>query len=461
MNVGKPKLPRKGPDKSYPPSVTQPLGSARHTPILTPSNESYEAFVIKAQAHPPQRSNPANAAPPPYQSPLDYERSYPKRNVDEGDREPSTNVQSNSAESIHPKSKKKERKETPKEKEEREQEKEVKAAERRKERKRLLELGRKVNKAMEDEKVEKKRKKVIQIKQEVVEVTSSEVSEEESAEPSEDPSSSEEEVVVYKTKKSSSKNKRPVSPTFSTNSRMSTGSTQKSPSPPKQGRPGTSSSHLTPQGRDIFPPPKPDPNPPGRSDRRAYSPEDSRRREPSRPPHPPSQQVKSDSQPTIGISTDLTNDQYSTFVLSDGVPNLILLNSSHALSSNGTVPFFKIKPFSNELIVINPFSFNFILALRHHYNTVQFIQLIIHQGINVMPFCNPFFLHHVNGLSLGFMSFTHSLLPLLNAGPCMQQYFIIKKNKVIHNNSFRTVTPSSLNPLVADGSPTNVWYRNY
>jgi len=451
MSSGKPKPPKKGPDKSYPPSVPQPSGSVRHTPILTPSNESYEAFVTKSQAHPPPKSNSVNAAPPPYQSPQDYEKSYPKRNVNEEDRESKTNVLSNTVESVSTKkSKKKERKETSKEKEDREREKERRAAEKRKERKRFQELGRQVAKAMEeDKKVEKKPKKAIQIKQEIIQVTSSEVSEEESSDSSEDSSSSEEEVVAPKIKKSSSKNKRPVSPTFSSSSKMSTGSTQKSPSPPKQGKQSSLSNPPSAQGRDIFPEPKPDLNPPGRSDRRAYSPEDGRRREPSRPPHPLSQQFRSDSHPNIGMSTDLSDDQYSTFKIYKGVPNLILFNSPHVLTSNGTVPFFKIEPFSNELIVINPFLFNFTLALKHHYNTVQFIQILIHQGINILPFCNPFFLHHVSGLSLGFISFTHSLLPLTNAGPCMKHYFIIKENKVVHNNSFRTVDPLTLNSTLS------------
>jgi len=63
MNSGKAKTPRKGPDKPYLPSVSQPSGLARQTPILTPSNESYEAFV-SSKTRPSPQSNPVNAAPP-------------------------------------------------------------------------------------------------------------------------------------------------------------------------------------------------------------------------------------------------------------------------------------------------------------------------------------------------------------------------------------------------------------
>ena len=68
-----------------------------------------------------------------------------------------------------------------------------------------------------------------------------------------------------------------------------------------------------------------------------------------------------------------------------------------------------------------------------------------------MPLCNPVFLHHVNGLTLGLISTTHSLVPLHNTGPVMQQYFLIKKYVAVHNISFASVTlplNSTLSPNV-------------
>lgn len=256
MNSGKAKTPRKGPDKPYPPSVSQPSGLARQTPILTPSNESYEAFV-SSKTRPSPQSNPVNAAPPPYQRPEDYERSYPKGKETEDNygKDQESNARGQPLQE-NKKSKKKERKETAQEKEDREREKEEKAAEKRRERKRYLEIGRQVARALDEEKVEKKTKKVVKVKQEIVELTSSEASEEGSAVPSEESSSSEEEIVNPKTKKKTAKIKRPVSPAFSTSSRMSTGSCHKSPSPPKQGRqaPALNISTSRERERDSAPP---------------------------------------------------------------------------------------------------------------------------------------------------------------------------------------------------------------